>query len=197
MRKALVIFVFVLAAAAPTVASSHLRKPSRWEAPPTTTTTTTTTTTATTTTTVATPPPAPPVTPPGSTLNAAEQALADSINNVRAANGLPALQIDAGLENAARDHTQNMVDTNGFTHDFIKNGVDYPFAQWIGWYYNGPCSGENIAWASPSFSADTAVQMWLASPGHRANLLSPSFTKMGVELVTANGRSIATNDFGC
>jgi uncharacterized protein YkwD len=192
LRKAFVIFVFVLAAVAPAVASSYVRRPSRW-----TTTTTTTTTTPTTTTTTTTPTTTAPVVTSSSGLNATEQALADAINGARAANGLPSLQVDAGLEGAARDHTQNMVDNNTFTHDFIKDGVDYTFPQWIGWYYAGPCAGENIAWGSPSLAPDAAVQMWLNSAPHRANLLSASFTKMGVALVTANGRSVATNDFGC
>jgi len=133
----------------------------------------------------------------GGGLSATEQALASAINDARAANGLPALQIDTDLESAARDHVQNMIVTDGFTHDLVKNGVDYPFSQWIGWYDSSGCDGENIAWYSPSLTPDKAVQMWLASPGHRANMLSASFTKLGVALVTAGGRSVAASDFGC
>jgi uncharacterized protein YkwD len=131
-----------------------------------------------------------------STLTAAEQALATAVNSARAANGLPALTIDARLESAARDHAQDLLTNNAFTHDFLKGGTAYPFGTWIRWYYNGCSAGENLAWGRPSLSPAAAVQMWLNSPGHRANLLSRSFTTMGVALQSANGEVMAANDFG-
>jgi len=139
----------------------------------------------------------PSVVPAGVGLNATEQALARAVNDARTANGLPALEVDGELESAARDHVQNMVATDGFTHDVVDNGVKYPFSQWIGRYDGGGCDAEDLAWDAPSLTPGAAVQMWLASPGHRANLLSPSFTRLGVALVTANGRSIAATEFGC
>jgi uncharacterized protein YkwD len=45
--------------------------------------------------------------------------------------------------------------------------------------------GENIAGGYPT--ADAVVAGWMASPGHRANILSPRFTEMGVGRVTAAG----------
>jgi len=186
------------------IANARNRRPPRTSTTPTTTVTTTTpsapqtstqTTTQTTTpstTTTSTPP-----TTSGGSLDSTEQALANAVNSARAANGLPALQIDGNLENAARSHTQDLLDNNTFTHDFIKNGTSYPFATWIWWYYSGACAGENLAWGSPTLGTDQAVQMWLASPEHRANMLSGSFTKMGVALITQNGTAIATTDFGC
>jgi len=164
----------------------------------TATTTAPTATTPTTTTAPATTAPATATTPaaPGAGLTAVEQSLASALNAARSANGLPALAIDAHLEQAARDHTQELLQDGLFTHDFLRNGVSSPFATWIGWYYNGCAEGENIAWATPSLSPDQAVQMWLNSPEHRANLLSSNYTVMGVELAGLNGKDIATNDFG-
>lgn len=47
--------------------------------------------------------------------------------------------------------------------------------------------GENVAHGNRT--ADQMVQMWLASPGHRANLLNPAFTHLGVgAVVTGTGR---------
>jgi uncharacterized protein YkwD len=172
---------------APTTTSAPAPAPTtttKAPAPTTTTSRPTTTTPATTTT------------PSSSGLTSAEQALASAVNAARAQNGLPALTIDSRLEQAARDHTQELLQDNLFTHDFLRNGTSYPFATWIGWYYSGCAEGENIAWAQPSLSADQAVQMWLNSPEHRANMLSSNYTVMGVELAGLNGKFIATNDFG-
>ena len=132
---------------------------------------------------------------PSGGLNASEQSLADAVNGARAANGLRPLAIDANLQRAAREHGDNLLANNVFTHDFIKNGVAYPFGVWIGWYYASPCAGENLAAGQP-LAAGSAVQMWLASPGHRANMLSPSYTTMGVGMAAANGTTIAVNTFG-
>ena len=177
-------------------------------APPPTTTaaspappppTTTTSAPAPTTTAAAPPPPTTTTTaspPPSSGLNASEQSLLDAVNQARAQNGLRPLAIDSRLEQAAQEHTADLLATNAFTHDFIKSGVSYPFATWIGWYYTGACAGENLAEGSPSLSAAQAVQLWLNSPGHRANMLSGSYTTIGVELSGSGGTTIATTDFG-
>lgn len=141
------------------------------------------------------PAPAPPPPAPSGGLNASESALLSAVNAARAANGVGALAIDPALETAARSHTQDLLDNNVFTHDFIKDGVAYPFATWIRWYYSGVCAAENLA-TGPSLSGSMAVQLWLGSPGHRANLLSSSFRTIGVALQAKNGVSIATTDFG-
>jgi uncharacterized protein YkwD len=143
------------------------------------------------------PAPAPPPAPaPSAGLNAAEQSLADAVNAARSANGLAPLAIDPNLQRAAREHGENLLANNAFTHDFIQNGVAYPFGVWIGWYYPSPCAGENLAVGYPTLAASAAVQMWLASPGHRANMLSAAYTTMGVGLAAANGATIAVNTFG-
>jgi uncharacterized protein YkwD len=130
-------------------------------------------------------------------LTAQEQTLASSINAARAAAGLPALQIDPGLETAARAHVQELLDNGLFTHDFLRSGTSYPFGTWIWWYFHGSCAGENLAQQDSTLSGDQAAQLWLGSPEHRANLLSPAYTKMGVELAGENGTTIASNVFGC
>jgi uncharacterized protein YkwD len=55
-------------------------------------------------------------------------------------------------------------------------------------------AGENIAYGN--VSADQMMTMWMNSPGHRANILNPSFTRIGVGAVrTSSGRWWATQDF--
>lgn len=118
------------------------------------------------------------------------------MNQARAANGVPPLAIDPNLERAAQAHTQDLLVNNAFTHDFIKDGTSYPFATWITWYYPSMCAAENLATWSPTLSGAGAVQLWMNSPGHRANLLG-AYRTVGVELAGGNGRMIATADFGC
>lgn len=129
-------------------------------------------------------------------LGALGNALLAAVNGARADAGLPALTLDAGLEAAARAHTQNLLAAGAFTHDFVDGTASTPFAGWIGRYYRGACAGENLATGSPELTPAEAVAMWLASPGHRANLLSARFTTVGVALSAVGGTWIATADFG-
>jgi uncharacterized protein YkwD len=140
---------------------------------------------------------APAAAPPApAALAAAEAELLAAVNGARAAAGLAPLAVDADLQAAARAHTQNLLDNGAFTHDFLKDGASVPFPGWIGWYYRGSCAGENLASGSPSLSAARAVELWLASPGHRANMLSARFTTVGVAVAARTGTVVATTDFG-
>lgn len=53
-------------------------------------------------------------------------------------------------------------------------------------------AGENVAMGGRT--AERTVQMWMNSPGHRANILNPRYTQLGVGWA-ANG-SYATQQFG-
>jgi uncharacterized protein YkwD len=65
--------------------------------------------------------------------------------------------------------------------------------------------GENLLWSSPDVDPAQALQLWLASPEHRANLLTARWREIGVSAVhvtaapgTYNGLdvTIVTTDFG-
>ena len=103
-----------------------------------------------------------------------ETAVLREMNRVRAENGLPALRLDAHLQSAARAHTREMIAGNVFEHgDFSGRIRRFRVAFRI--------AGENIAWGTgPQGSARSIVAGWLASPGHRENLLRRSFTRVGV-----------------
>ena len=48
--------------------------------------------------------------------------------------------------------------------------------------------GENIAWGTASLgSARSIMAEWLHSPGHRANILTPTFRQMGLAYVESPG----------
>ncbi len=93
------------------------------------------------------------VTPdPQADLNQYEQGIVDSTNAVRARYGLPPLGVYVGLENSARAHTAWMTNNRSMQH-------------------SGAACGENIACGQRS--VDEAMQAWINSPGHLANILGP------------------------
>ncbi|MGN6333977.1 MAG: CAP domain-containing protein [Motilibacteraceae bacterium] len=55
-------------------------------------------------------------------------------------------------------------------------------------------AGENVGWTTAS--ADAMVRMWMSSPGHRANILSAKYHRLGLGVArTSTGRWYATQDF--
>jgi len=103
-----------------------------------------------------------------------EATLLHAINDVRAAHGLRPLQPDLKLVRAARANSVRMLRTNLFTHGAFRARIATYGAR-------GPVFGENMAWGVGSRGrAGTIVRAWLASPGHRSNLLRPGFRRVGV-----------------
>jgi uncharacterized protein YkwD len=137
--------------------------------------------------------PAPPQRQPGAAaalpLDPAEAALRDAVNGARRANGLPDLAIEPRLQRAARERSADLAAHGYFAHEW-HDGT--PFATWITRYWPCSGSGEILVMRTPSLTAQQAVQLWLASPSHRANMLSPDWRSMGVELAGIYG----TVDFG-
>ena len=84
-----------------------------------------------------------------------------------------------------------MAGVSYFRHDLYtpaRRPVWAPFASWIRWYWPGPgygswSAGENMAWGAPDLTARKTMTRWLASPGHRANLLAPGWRNLGVAAV--------------
>ncbi len=60
--------------------------------------------------------------------------------------------------------------------------------------FNGNAWGENIAWGYAT--AQSVVQGWLDSPGHKANIENAGFTSTGVGAASAGGRVYWTQSFG-
>ncbi|HEV3002144.1 MAG TPA: CAP domain-containing protein, partial [Solirubrobacteraceae bacterium] len=64
--------------------------------------------------------------------------------------------------------------------------------------------GENIAWGSGTLSSPAGiVAAWMASPGHKENLLNPTYREIGIGIVPGSPRSpemagaaTYTTDFG-
>jgi uncharacterized protein YkwD len=122
-------------------------------------------------------------------LNAREASLRDAVNAVRGRHRLASLDVEPGLERAARAHTADMVRHAYFGHDWHNGSA---FGTWVGRLAKCRTVGEILAWHSPHQTPGGAVKQWLNSPGHRAALLSGTWTDMGVELT----QNHATVEFG-
>ena len=68
-------------------------------------------------------------------------------------------------------------------------------------HVRGRMAGENLAWGSGQYGqAGTIIAEWLASPEHRANLLSSGFSRIGIGVARGSflgtaGATIVTADF--
>ncbi|MER6152162.1 sigma-70 family RNA polymerase sigma factor [Streptomyces hirsutus] len=131
--------------------------------------------------TLARPEPAPSTAPaaaPGGTRAAQVLALT---NTERAAAGCSPVTLDNRLNKAAQLHSEDMSANNYFSHTG-QNGssfVDRVTAQ------GHPSPGaENIARGQSS--AESVMEAWMNSEGHRANILNCSLTTMGVGVVTSD-----------
>ena len=115
-----------------------------------------------------------------SQLTVNEQEVFDLINAKRVANGLTALKIDDELQNVARIKAQDMVDSNYFSHNSPTYGSPFDMIKSFGISYK--TAGENIAGNS---SNSGAVNAWMNSEGHRANILNSTFNYTGIGVVSS------------
>lgn len=109
------------------------------------------------------------------------QAVLDLVNRYRAQNGLTALTLDSSLCQVAQTKAQDMHDSGYFAHESPKYGTPFEMMSAFGISYKA--AGENIAMGYSSPQA--VVEGWMNSEGHRANILSSSFTKMGLGYVAS------------
>src|SRR5437588_5472139 len=110
-----------------------------------------------------------------------EYAIVRAMNAVRVANGVPALRVGRVLTRAARYHSVDMVRRGYFDHG--------PFVQRLRRFgVRAPYVGENLAEGTGGLGAAAVVQMWMASPPHRQNLLDRGFNRVGVGLAGGTTR---------
>jgi uncharacterized protein YkwD len=128
------------------------------------------------------------------TLTQSERSLLGAVNGVRSAHGLRALRVDPALMRVARSYSAHMIRTGTFTHGAMGARLARSGAR-------GPVFGENLAWGVGSrASAASIVRSWMASPGHRANLLRPGWNRIGLGALRGTfqghaGATVVTADF--
>lgn len=114
------------------------------------------------------------------TLTADEQETFNLINQQRQNQGLSALKVDAELQRVARIKAQDMVDNNYFSHNSPIYGS--PFDMLKSFKVSYKTAAENIAGNS---SNSAAVNAWMNSAGHKANILNGSYQYTGVGVVSS------------
>lgn len=115
----------------------------------------------------------------GYTLSQFEQKVVDLTNQERAKQGLAPLKIDTTLSKMARDKAQDMRDKNYFSHQSPTYGSPFDMMKKYGITYRA--AGENIA--AGQKTPEEVVNAWMNSEGHRANILNPNYTAIGVGYV--------------
>lgn len=122
---------------------------------------------------------------------AIEKEVANLVNAERQKAGLKPLTLDSSISNVARTKSQDMADKKYFDHNSPTYGSPFDMMKKFGINYNA--AGENIAMGQTT--AKAVMNAWMNSPGHRANILSSKFGKIGVGYVIKNGTPYWTQMF--
>ena len=102
--------------------------------------------------------------------------LVEATNQARRENGVAPLSVNDTLMRSSETHARDMATRNYFSH-WTPEGWDIGLRIY-GWGYPRSAGiGENIAGGQQD--PWETVRAWLASPGHRANLLNPAYRSLG------------------
>jgi Cysteine-rich secretory protein family len=112
------------------------------------------------------------------------------LNQERTQGGLPALQWDDRLANAAVDHTRLLAEHKELSHQF--NHEPALRQRYVRYNIRLDRAGENVAYDS---TVEGAHEGFMHSPPHRANILSPDYDAVGVGVIFSGDRYYVTQDF--
>ncbi|MBY0527157.1 MAG: CAP domain-containing protein [Gemmataceae bacterium] len=122
-----------------------------------------------------------------------EQTILDLVNAARAKEDLKPLKAAQLLMDAAKAHTINMGKQKKLEHEL--DGMA-PVDRIKGTGYKASYAGENIA-MTPKLSPTQAMQVWMKSPPHKANILNEKFEEFGVAMGRGvDGKYYYTQVFG-
>ncbi|WP_353069264.1 CAP domain-containing protein [Tunturibacter empetritectus] len=123
-------------------------------------------------------------------LTVAEQYLLAAANQDRINQGLQPLRFDPVLAEASEVHAREMADHAEISHQF--DGEPELAARGANAGAHFSLITENVAEAPTSVIIHN---LWMHSPGHRANLLDPNVDSIGIAIVTRNHQLYAVEDF--
>lgn len=101
----------------------------------------------------------------------------DATNQERIRAGLPPLKTNNKLEETAEIKIEDMVANHYFAHTSPEGKTVADLGTGVG--YNYVVMGENLA-VGDFTNAQDLLTAWMNSPGHRANILNPSYQDIGV-----------------
>jgi uncharacterized protein YkwD len=140
-------------------------------------------------------------------MSSLESGVLSELNKIRTQHGLKPVKISARLTASAAQHSQEMGADGYFEHNSHDGTAFWKrIGHWYGSNGFGYWSvGENLLWSSPQVDPAGALQLWMNSPEHRANILTPRWREIGISAVhfaSAPGTfkglevTIITTDFG-
>ena len=115
----------------------------------------------------------------------AEAEMLRLVNAERAAIGLDPVELDPALAAVGRAHSEEMFRLGYFAHVSPVTGEPGDRLDDAGVRYLA--SGENLAYAPTVAVAHRGL---MNSPGHRANILNPTFTRLGVGVIRSENRGL-------
>ena len=106
------------------------------------------------------------------------------VNRQRLSHGRHSLGLSACPERYAEGWAAYLARTNYFVHRNM-------------WTYLSACKGSRVAenMGRGNVSADRMVAAWMASPGHRKNILNGLLTQVGVGAIFSHGQWTVVTDF--
>ena len=144
------------------------------------------------------PRPAVPVAAPSG--DAVQYAL-NQVNSARAAYGFGPLALDGAVSAVAQAHAADQAANGYFSHTSLDGrtreqrlaagGVSFGASGENQCYYNGMSVVDTLNWCHAQFMAEPYPGQW----NHIGNILSPSFSRMGVGIAQAGATVIITWDF--
>jgi uncharacterized protein YkwD len=129
------------------------------------------------------------------------------LNTIRRAHGLGPVKLSRPLSAAADAHSRAMGTYGFFAHDSRDGSEFWKRVQryYVPRGYHTWSVGENLLWSSGTLTAPAALRLWMQSPGHRKNILTPDWREIGISAVAVRaapgvfgGRDVViiTTDFG-
>lgn len=120
----------------------------------------------------------------------AEEQIVNLLNLARARQGLTSLKLDSKLQVAARQHSQLMAAKHQLSHQIGDEPTFSRRLENAGAQFSS--AGENVAFNQTAAAAHQAL---MESPPHRANILSPKFSAIGIGVVREGENLWVTEDF--
>lgn len=133
----------------------------------------------------------------GVSANISSGELLSLTNQARNAAGLSSLNLDSQLSQAAAGKAQDMFTNNYWAHISPSGTTPWDFIRGAG--YNYEFAGENLARGYST--ANDAMSAWIASPEHKANIMSPNYSDVGFAVAEGtltgdSGTILIVEEFG-
>lgn len=130
-------------------------------------------------------------------LSNVEQLIIQQVNAQRTNAGVASVSFNQSLQHYARIKSKDMGDNNYFDHKDLNGQLITAKMQADGFSFSA--WGENIAYITGMTDANqlanTFMNQWMNSAGHRANILSTNFTNIGVGVYKIGDKVYATQEF--